>query len=101
VRLLLAGLVLAGLAVAVPAADPPEQAVTPLAPASEQRVDAVVAGGPQQDVEKLDAQGLQDIAGTSHTSPAKRAATTVGKVALGVVALGVSLGFTVASLLFF
>ena len=70
------------------AAVPAEQTVTPLPPVSEQHV------------EQIDPEQAQRIS-TAEKSPVRRGVETAGKVALGVVALGISLGFTFASLLLF
>ena len=88
--------------VAVPAlatSDRAEQTITPITPGAEQRVEPVAPPGEQQ-VQALDAAGAQDIRDASR-SPAGRAAHGIAKVAVGVVAAGVSLGVMVASLLFF
>jgi hypothetical protein len=84
---------------ALAADDAQVQTITPVEPAVEQRVEAV--GGGEQQVEPLSAEQLQNIAGAPKQSTARRVAGTAGKVVLGVAALGISLGFTVASLLFF
>ena len=92
--LLLAGLV----ATAVLAA---EQRVEPLAPPIEQRVEAVGAGDHESDVQAVEIIGEQDIGAQEPPSGPQKAASTAGKVVLGVAAAGISLGFMVASLLFF
>ena len=81
------------------AAVPAEQTVTPLPPATEQRVESIDAGS-EQHVEQIDPEQAQRIS-TAEKSPVRRGVETAGKVALGVVALGISLGFTFASLLLF
>ena len=81
------------------AAVPAEQTVTPLPPATEQRVEPVDAGS-EQHVEQIDPAEAQRIS-TREKGSVRRGVETAGKVVLGVVALGVSLGFTVASLLLF
>jgi hypothetical protein len=75
-----------------------EQSVTPIAPAQEQRVEQVSPGAEQR-VEMVDVQGMQAV-GQGTKGPAQRAAETTGKVVLGVVAFAVSVGVTVATLLF-
>ena len=81
------------------AAVPAEQTVTPLPPVTEQRVEPIDAGS-EQHVEQIDPEQAQRIS-TAEKSPVRRGVETAGKVALGVVALGISLGFTFASLLLF
>src|SRR5947207_2281817 len=49
---------------------------------------------------QIDPEQAQRIS-TAEKSPVRRGVETAGKVALGVVALGISLGFTFASLLLF
>lgn len=84
--------------VGVAANDPGEQTITPITPPAQQRVDAVAQVG-EQHVEALGADGVQGI---SHGSkgPVQRSAELVGKVVIGVIAAGVAIGATVASLLF-
>ncbi len=93
--------VVLGLRLVAPAAagEAPEQRVTPLTPEVTQRVEAVTPSGEQR-VEMLDAQALQDVSAHTPPSAAHKAASNAGKAVLAVMALGVSLGFTVASLLF-
>ncbi|TMA60850.1 MAG: hypothetical protein E6J75_00245 [Deltaproteobacteria bacterium] len=90
---------LLGLAAVVGAAEAPEQSVTPIVPDIEQRVEAVDTGDVQH-VERLDPDQMQRIAAESN-APVRRGLATAGKVVLGVIALGLSLGFTVASILLF
>ena len=100
VRSALLSLVLVlGLAVAAVAAEGPEQTVTPVVPGVEQRVEPVETGDVQR-VEPLDPDQMQRISAESN-GPVRRGLVTAGKVAVGIVALGVSLGFTVATLLLF
>ena len=77
-----------------------EQTVEPIVPQAEQRVDDVSSPATER-IEALDAPGTQAVEASESSGPVGHAASAVGKAALGVLALGVSLGFTVASLLFF
>jgi hypothetical protein len=89
------------LRVAVPVLatdEPAEQTVVPLTPGTEQRVEAIAPSGEQR-VETLDAAGLQHVTGADK-SAARRGAEGVGKVVVGVLAAGISIGAMVASLLF-
>ena len=89
------------LRVAVPVlatGEPPEQTVVPITPGAEQRVEALDPAGEQR-VEQLGGDGLQHVTGASK-GPVRRGAERVGKVVVGVVAAGVSIGAMVASLLF-
>ena len=88
-----------GLALGAVAAAPPEQTVTPVVPGVEQRVEPVQTGDVQH-VEQLDPAQMQRISAQSN-SPVRRGLANAAKVAVGVVALGVSLGFTLATLLLF
>src|SRR2546426_9916747 len=96
VPMLALGLRLAGAVTA----DAPEQTVTPLTPKAEQRVEDITSTATQR-VEMLDPQGVQDVTAPTPPGAARKAASAVGKVALTVVAVGVSLGLTAATLLFF
>jgi hypothetical protein len=89
------------LRVAVPVlatGEPVEQAVVPITPGTEQRVEAIAPAGEQR-VEQLDAAGLQHVTGADK-SVVRRGAEGVGKVVVGVLAAGISIGAMVASLLF-
>jgi hypothetical protein len=75
--------------------------VIPVEPAVEQRVEAVGGAGEQR-VEALSAeQAEQAVNGATPRSGTQRAASTAGKVALGFVAVVVSIASMAASLLFF
>lgn len=76
-----------------------EQSVTPVTPSAEQRVEPISGAG-EQHVETVDARGVQEVTG-GNKGPVRRGAETAGKVLLGVTAAGVSIAFTVASLMFF
>jgi hypothetical protein len=73
--------------------------VTPVVPGVEQRVERVETGDVQH-VEQLDPEQMQRISAASN-GPVRRGLATAGKVVVGVIAVGVSLGFTAASLLLF
>ena len=83
----------------VPAEEVPEQRVTPITPEATQRVDALTPPETQR-VEALDAQAVENVSTPTRQSTAGRIASNTGKAVLAVMALGVSLGVTVASLLF-
>jgi hypothetical protein len=96
----LAVLAVLALRLAVPvyaASDPPQQTVTPIAPA-EQRVEALTPSGEQR-VEAVDANGVQQVSeGTK--SPGARVANGVAKVTIGVMAATISIAAMAASLMF-
>jgi len=79
-----------------------EQTVTPL-PATQQHVQAIGRQGTEQHVQPIGVAGEQgvDTSGVGEQSAAGRFASTAGKVGLSVMAVGLSLGFTAASLMFF
>jgi hypothetical protein len=85
--------------VALAANEASEQTVTPITPPVQQRVETVTPPGEQR-VEALDAKDMQQITHGSK-GPVQRGAETVGKVVIGILATGVALGVTVASLLLF
>jgi hypothetical protein len=78
-----------------------EQRITPLNPSEEQRIEHL---GHPDDVAGVDAVPIagadQAIAPAEPPSPAVKAASTAGKVVLGVTAAGLALGAMAASLLF-
>jgi hypothetical protein len=77
-----------------------EQTVTPVPADTEQRVEPVTSPD-EQHVEALDGDGVQGVVeGTSQAGPVRRGLDQVAKVAIGVLAAGVSIGVMVASLLF-
>ncbi len=78
-----------------------EQSIQELAPPVEQRVEAVGAGDHEADVQAVEILRDQDIGAQEPPSGPEKVASTAGKIALGLVAAGVSLGFTVASMLLF
>lgn len=78
-----------------------EQTIEPLNPGVEQRVEIIGGGGDtQEQVRTVDAQDVETVVPHEPPSPAVKAASTAGKVVLGVVGAGVALGAMVASLLF-
>lgn len=79
---------------------PAEQPVEPLRPEAEQQVEILHPRLPQT-VQEIQLQPDQEVTAPEPVSPARRAASTVGKVVLGIVAAGVALGAAAASLLFF
>jgi hypothetical protein len=83
----------------VPAEEVPEQRVTPITPEATQRVEALTPPETQR-VEALDAQAVENVSPPTRQTTAGRIASNTGKAVLAVMALGVSLGVTVASLLF-
>jgi hypothetical protein len=86
--------------VTVPAATG-DQTVTAIEQVPEQRVEGIAPQGEQR-VENLTAeQAEQTVNGTAPKSGAQRAASTAGKIALGVMAAVVSIATMAASLLFF
>ena len=92
---------LAGATVLVSTARGVEQNIEVLTPPVEQRVVALGGTEDLQQVQAIDAAEAQRIASQDPPSPAAKAASVAGKVVLGVVAAGVAVGATVASLLLF
>jgi hypothetical protein len=98
VRFVLAlALALCLAAPAFAAGEVPEQPVTVIEPQGEQRVEPVTPPAEQR-VVTLDAQDDQQVT-AEEKGPVRRGFETAGKVALGVVAAGVSVGVMVAELL--
>jgi len=75
-----------------------EQPIDPLAPHEEQQIELLHPGGVQE-LERVDPQD-QDIGRVEPVSRGKRVASGVGKVVVGVLAVGVAVGAAAASLLF-
>jgi len=75
------------------------QPVEPLRPKAEQQVE-ILHPKNAQDVDEVTLQPEQQISVPQPVSPAKRVASNVGKVVLGVTAAGVALGVAMLSLLF-
>lgn len=98
---LLLTVLLAGATLVVAPARATEQTIEVLTPPHEQRVEAV--GGTQdlQGVVAVAEGQPQAVAAQEAPSPAAKAASTAGKIVVGISAAAVAVGFTVASLLFF
>jgi hypothetical protein len=94
--ILLVCLVAGALVGTVPAA---EQTIEQLAPAQEERVEAIGQADDVARVDPMDPAGQEDVAPNEAPGPIQKAATTVGKVVLGVVSAAVAVGVMVASLL--
>jgi len=95
---MLAVAVAVALRLAVPAfaaGEAPEQTVTAIEPQGEQRVEPVPPP-PEQEVAALDPQSEQQV---TSGQPVRRGFETAGKVALGVLAAGVSVGVMLAELI--
>lgn len=75
------------------------QPVEPMAPTEQQQIEVLNPTGSQA-LEGV-AGGAQDVHTAEPVSPGRRAASTAGKVVLGVVAATVAIGATALSLLFF
>jgi len=88
------------LRLAVPAfaaGEAPEQTVTAIEPQGEQRVEPVPPP-PEQEVTALDPQSEQQVM-NGQTGTVRRGFEKAGKVALGVLAAGVSVGVMLAELI--
>ena len=95
----IAGIVLSGL-VAVAPSGAVEQTIEPLNPTGvEQRIETM--GGDQQveAVRGLDDQTAEGVTAAEPPGPVAKAASTAGKVALGITGLGISIGVMVGTLL--
>jgi hypothetical protein len=77
-----------------------EQRIDQLAPAVEQRVEAVGAGDREANVQGVEQIASQDVGVQEPPSTSQKAASTAGKVAVSILAAGISLGAMAASLLF-
>jgi len=97
-RVLLA--LLAGIAPAAVARGV-EQTVTPIVPRVEQRIEAVTPSGIVQDVRPIDAQQVQAVSEPEPPNASAEAASTAAKIGTGILAVAISVGFMIASLLFF
>ena len=75
-----------------------EQTVTPITPPAEQRIEGVTSGNEQR-VQPVGVEGMQGVSYGSK-GPVRRGAEAAGKVVIGVLAAGIAIGATVASLLF-
>ena len=75
-----------------------EQPIDPLRPQNEQQIEVLRPGGVQE-VERVDPEE-QEIGRAEPVSRGKRIASNVGKVVLGVTAVGLAVGAAMLSLLF-
>ncbi|MGH7894584.1 MAG: hypothetical protein ACREQL_07940 [Candidatus Binatia bacterium] len=75
-----------------------EQTIVPLTPPAEQRVEGVGRDDAQA-VAAADSEQVQPVAVQEPPSPAAKAASTVGKVMLAIVAVGVAVAASLASIL--
>jgi hypothetical protein len=75
------------------------QPVEPMNPEAEQQVE-ILRPGVAQSVDEVARQPEQQIGVPEPVSSTKRAASTAGKVVLGVAAAGVAVGAAILSLLF-
>lgn len=91
---------LAGATLVVAPARAVEQTIEVLTPPHEQRVEAVGGTEDLQHVAAVDETEAQRVAASEPPSPSAKAASTAGKIVLGVTAAAVAVGATVASLLF-
>ena len=95
-------LLLAGLVGPVGSAEDSErlpQQITPLVPDTQQEIEPLVPGG-MQEVVAVDPQGIQEVSEPEVPSAAGRAASTVGKAVIVVMATGLSLASMAAMLMF-
>jgi hypothetical protein len=83
---------------ALAANQPAEQTVTPIPADTEQRIEALTPPAEQR-VEALDPDTMQRVGAEGTTGPVGRGFKAAAKVAVGVLAAGVSLGVMLASLL--
>jgi len=94
-------IVLLLLALAMPVAaatGPAEQAITPVAPAVEQRVEPV-APPPEQQVTAVGGDASAQVQPVAPPSAVGRVANGIAKVAVAIVGAGVAVGTTLAFLL--
>lgn len=78
-----------------------EQKIEVLTPPHEQRVETLGGTDDLQQVQALDDSRTQIVGPHEPPTPAVKAASTAGKIVLGVAAAAVAVGATLASLLFF
>jgi hypothetical protein len=78
---------------------PTEQTVTPIDPSAEQRVDPISPSG-EQHIQAIDPEEAQRISEGSD-GRFQRGVDAVAKATLGVMAAAISIGATIAALLFF
>lgn len=94
--ILLACLLVAGIAGAVAGG---EQTIEQLAPAQEQRVEAIGQADDLARVDPVDPAAGQDVVPNEPPGPIQKAASTAGKVVLSVASAALALGVMAASLL--
>lgn len=87
------------LGLAISAARATEQTVTPIVPQVEQQV-RVLDPGEIQRVELVDPGSAQDVGAVTPPSPARIAASATGKVAVGFMAVVLSIAVMAAQILF-
>jgi hypothetical protein len=78
-----------------------EQTVEPLDPGVEQRIQIIGGGTETEQVRMVETQAVETVEPHVPPSPAAKAASTAGKVVLGVTGAAIALGAMAASLLFF
>jgi hypothetical protein len=78
-----------------------EQTIEPLDPGVEQRVQVIGGGNETEQVRMVETQAVETVEPHVPPSPAAKAASTAGKVVLGVTGAAIALGAMAASLLFF
>jgi hypothetical protein len=100
VRLIVALLLLLGPAATVPSWATSEQTVVPIQTDTQQHVE-VIGQDSSEHVDAVDPGRTQTVDAPEPPSAAAKAASTAGKVVLGVVGAAVGIGFMIASLLFF
>jgi hypothetical protein len=77
-----------------------EQTIQPLDPGVEQRVQIIGGDGSTEQVRAVDTQRIETVEPHTPPSPAVKAASTAGKVVLGVTGAAIAVGAMAASLLF-
>jgi len=98
VRVRIALFLLALVMTVAAATGPPEQTITPVAPAVEQRVEPVVPA-PEQQVTAAGGDASAQVQPVSPPSPVGRVAGGIAKVAVAIVGGAVAVGTTLAFLL--
>jgi hypothetical protein len=100
VRLIVALLLLLGPAATVPSWATSEQTVVPIQTDTQQHVE-VIGQDSSEHVDAVEPGRAQTVDVAEPPSPAAKAASTAGKVVLGLVGAGVGIGAMLATLLFF
>ena len=98
-RLALLVLAVALVVPALAADEPSEQTLKPLAPQVEQQI-VPIAPAEEQRVEAINSEDVQHIDAKTAPSAFDEHVSTVGKVAVGILAFGISIAATMAALLF-